>query len=219
MFENLRRAFKEAKDNFHREVGRSEAPEQVDALLKGMEREAIEAKAYTEGLKKQLARTQARAAVEQKEVDTCLRRQSLAEQIGDQKTAEIAAAYVAKHSERLKVLQQKAGALEAEVALRESEFGDMLKQIRKARTSRTAFEARARSSTLRDTGNARSASFDDFDRMAEKIDREAARGRIDRQFSDPAGDFDAALGESLQEEHDESVDARLQELKRRMKKR
>ena len=44
MFDDLRRAFREAVDNFKEELNRDEIPETVDKLLLGMRNEVADAK-------------------------------------------------------------------------------------------------------------------------------------------------------------------------------
>ena len=45
MFENLRNAFREALDNFNKELNRDDVPDVVDGLLRQMHEEATDAKA------------------------------------------------------------------------------------------------------------------------------------------------------------------------------
>ena len=45
MFENLRNAFREAVDNFNKELGRDDVPELVDGLLRQMHEEVTDTKA------------------------------------------------------------------------------------------------------------------------------------------------------------------------------
>lgn len=220
MFENLRRAFKDAVENFHQEMGRDQSlgrdrvSETVDSLLRGMEREAVDAKAALDAIEKDLARARERAAAEGREAETCRRREAMAREIGDQDTAEVAARFGGKHEERQRVLVEKAEALEAEARLAESEYRDMLRQIKEARTKRSAMEAGAGRVRAREALNDPDDLFGEFDRMAEKAAGEAAGEET------PAGgyrggtaDFDDEL---LASRRAEAVDAQLDELKRRM---
>ena len=122
MFDDLRRAFKEAVDNFHHELGRDSAADAVAGLLKQMEREAVEAKASVAAARDQLEKARSRAEEEAKEEAVCRRRERLAHEIGDAETAEIAARYAAKHAERGQVLARKAEAVEAEIRLGTAEY-------------------------------------------------------------------------------------------------
>ncbi|MCY3676202.1 MAG: hypothetical protein OXH66_01215 [Gemmatimonadetes bacterium] len=131
MFENLRRAFREAVDNFNRELERDAVPEAVDGLIRGMQKEAVATRAGLEGLKEQLARARKRAEAEGREAEVCRRREELASKIGDTATAEVAAEFAEKHTARQRVLSDKAKAIEAEIRLGETEYADMLAQIKK----------------------------------------------------------------------------------------
>ena len=213
MFDNLRRAFREAVDNFNRELERDAVPETVDKLIRGMEQEAVSAKASTEALKKDLEKVRKVAAAEERNAEVCRRREKLARDIGDEETAEIAATFGEKHERRHRVLARKAEAIEAEVRLMKSEYDGMLDQIRKARTSRSSLSATAGRTQARRSVREGEALFDEMDRMEEKIDGfapdEASR-------DDDGSAFDEELGRSHRQER---IDARLTELKRRMGRR
>ena len=216
MFENLRRAFREAVDNFHRELDRDAVPEAVDGLLKSMEREAVETKAGLEALKEEVAAAQKRSRAEVREAEVCQRRETLAREIGDEDTADVAAKFAEKHAERAKVLLGKAGAIEAEIRMQESEYSEMLAQIKEARANRSKLAATAGRTQARESLHGADDLFGELDRMAEKIgDKEATADAAEALFDD-ASDFDEALEESRREE---AIDARLDELKRRMGKR
>ena len=214
MFDNLRRAFKEAVDNFKTELSRDEIPEAVDRLLKGMEQEAAGTKANLEGLKAQLAKARKRAEAEAKEADTCRRREAMAREIGDEETAEIAAQYAEKHENRCKVFSEKADAIAAEIGLQEKDFADMIEQIKEARANRTALQAEAGRTIARDSLRGADDLFGELDRMAEKISGTQAQTEAEESLFDDAEEFEEALYEERKEE---VIDARLEELKRRMR--
>ena len=213
MFENLRKAFREAVDNFNREMSREGVSETVDGLLKGMEKEAVATRAGLESLKEQLATARSRIAAEEREAGVCRRREELARKIGDSETADIAAKFAEKHENRQQVLSDKAAAIEAEVRLLEAEYGDMLQQIRKARASRESLKATAGRTRARSSIQGSDDLFGELDRMADRIEgNEADTDAADELFDD-AGDFDHELRRARREE---VADARLEELKRRM---
>jgi len=211
MFDNLRRAFKEAVENFHQEVNRDQVPEQVDSIVRGMEREAVEAKAALDKLEKDLQRARRRAEAEAREAETCRRREEMAREIGDEETVRVAARYAAKHEERHKVLAEKAEALGAEIRLGSSEYSEMIAQIKEAKASRSAMAARAGRTQARDSLGDPDDLFGEFDRMADKVGGSAA--------ADPLSDrvrTDAFDDELMASQRKRMVDDRLDELKRRM---
>ena len=67
MFDNLRRAFREAIDNFQEELARGDVPEAVDDLLRQMKREAADTKADVARLDQERQRTDREALKEKKE--------------------------------------------------------------------------------------------------------------------------------------------------------
>lgn len=216
MFENLRRAFREAVDNFNRELDRDAVPEAVDGLLRGMEREAVATKAGLEGLKEQVARARKRAEAEAREAKVCRRREELARKIGDTGTAEVAAEFAEKHTARHRVLSDKAKAIEAEIRLQESEYAEMLDQIRKARANRSTLAAQAGRTKARDSVRGADDLFSELDRMADRIGDAEGRADAAGALFDDAGEFDEELERSRRED---AIDSRLEELKRRMGRR
>lgn len=213
MFDNLRRAFREAVDNFNKELDRDAVPEAVDKLLRGMQSEAVDAKGALEGLRKELAVARKRADEEGRNAEVCRRRENMARDIGDTDTAELAATYAEKHDARRTVLADKAKAIEAEIRLQEAEYDEMMSQIRKARANRDRLAATAgRTRTRESLGD--DDLFGELDRMAERIVGDKAASDAGEELFDDARDFDEQLGESRREE---VIDARLEDLKRRMR--
>ncbi len=213
MFENLRRAFREAVDNFNRELERDAVPEAVDGLIRGMQKEAVATRAGLEGLKEQLARARKRAEAEAREAQVCRRREEMARKIGDAGTAEVAAEFAEKHAARERVLNDKATAIEAEIRLYETEYAEMLAQIKKARANRSAMAAQSGRTKARDSVRGADDLFGELDRMAEKIGDTEAGAEAGGSLFDDAGEFDRELDRSRREE---AIDSRLDELKRRM---
>ena len=204
MFDDLRRAFKEAVDNFHQELGRDSASDAVADLLQQMEREAVEAKASVAAAREQLEKARSRAKKEAEEEAVCRRRERLAREIGDAETAQIAARYGAKHAEHGQVLARKAEAVEAEIRLGTAEYENMVAKIKEARARQHALAATAGRAKARDSLGGVSDLLDDLDRRGEDMARERA--------GPSAADFDEALSKS----REDVIDERLEALKRRM---
>ncbi|MBW3534560.1 MAG: hypothetical protein KY453_04995 [Gemmatimonadetes bacterium] len=221
MFEDLRDAFREAVDNFKRELNRDQVPEAVDRLLAGMRDEAADARARVKRLEDDLAETRSRAGREKEEESTCRRREALAKRIGDEDTARLAGEYAAKHGRRREVLEGKVEALERELELGRAEFDEMLARLKEARERRASLSASAGRTGAREALGGADDLFSELDRMAERIAdedrRQEAAGSLDLDGAEGSSD-----GEDLRVRRDESprppldVDARLEELKRRM---
>ncbi|HEX9886997.1 MAG TPA: hypothetical protein VGA70_10945, partial [Longimicrobiales bacterium] len=221
MFENLRAAFREAVDNFNQELHRDQVPEAVDRLLRGMRDEAAEAKTRLHDLDVGIQQARAEAEREKQGAATCLRRQAMAQSIGDEETARIAGEYAEKHVRRQTVLEQKADALAEELTVRKAEIEEMLDKIREAQRNRDTLAASAGRSTARESIRGTQDLFEELDRMADKVTGEDSRAQaaqdlldeMDRDH-DPLDDLSIDLDGPPPRPLD--VDARLAELKRRM---
>ncbi len=216
MFENLRNAFREAVENFNKEMSRDQVPEMVDKLLTGMRAEVVDAQVAIRELEVQIARATAEAAREKAEAATARRRGKMAADIGDQETAGVATEYAEKREERQRVLEQKAAAMQAELAIRTKEVDEMLAKVKEAQTKRDALGASAGRTGARESLHAADDLFSELDRMAEKIGSEDARAQAAEDFSDLDLEADPDFAPPPPPELD--VDARLEELKRRMGK-
>ncbi len=212
MFDNLRKAFQEAVDNFKEEMSRDEVPEAVDRLLKGMYQEVTDAKAYLQKLQEQVALTSKQAERERAEAATCRRRQQMAEKIQDEDTARVAREFAEKHETTSRVLERKAVAIQEELDVRKAEVEDMMARIKEARKERDGLAAVAGRTSARESMGKTDDLFTELDRMAERILGEEGRARAAEVMSEEMGD--APLPPDEEPGHD--VDARLAELKRRM---
>jgi phage shock protein A len=218
MFENLRNAFREAVDNFNKELNRDAVPEAIDGLLKGMRDEVTDAKTRLHDLEEGIRRARAEAEREGRELETCRRRETMAEKIGDDETAQIAREYGEKHARRKEVLEKKAAALEEELRIRRAEIEEMLDKIREAQKNRDTLAATAGRASARESIRGTEDLFDELDRMAERIsgddERRKAADEILRDLDSDESDLHLDLDDPYRPPPD--VDSRLEELKRRM---
>ncbi len=215
MFDDLRRAFREAVDNFRQELARDQVPETVDRLLKSMLDETAKAKAHLSGLEEQLQRARRETAAEAAEVETCERRERMARDIGDEETVAVAVEYAERHRKRHQVLEQKAAVLTQEVELRRAEVEEMLAKVKEARERRDELAAQAGRTGARQSLGEADDLFDELDRMAERISETERAGDAAR---DIGGEFDDLRVDPYAPPRrpQVDVDARLEELKRRM---
>lgn len=226
MFDNLRRAFREAVDNFKEELGRDEVPEAVDRLLHAMKEETADAQADVRRLEAEVETTLKRVEREGKEAATCRRREQMAREINDEDTANLAAEYAEKHEHRREVLHQKAEALEEELKVRRGEVQEMLAEIKQAAKSRDTLSASAGRAQARESLSAADDLFDQLDRMASAIEGDDASLKAEREVGDLDREPKPRYDPDLEDDFDdlESVDpeadaeAKLRELKRRMGK-
>jgi phage shock protein A len=221
MFEDLRNAFKEALENFNKELNRDQVSEAADKLLVGMRNEIVDEKAAVAGLEEQIQKTHDQIERLSKEAATARRRETMARDIDDGETVELAAEYAIKVEHHHEVLRKKATALQEELDFRRQTLKSMYVQFEDAKEKRAKLKATTGRSSARETMSAASDLFDELDRMAEKIEGKRAEADAAEAFSDldldDGSDYRIELDDDPPEELD--VDAALEELKRRMKER
>lgn len=215
MFESLREAFREAVDNFRTELNRDDVPEAADRLLRAMGDEVVRARTVLKKLESDLARVREEAKREEADARTCLRREEMARRIGDDETADIARRYAARHVRRKDLLDEKASILSRELEDRRREVEEMLERLKEARVQKEALAASAGRTDahrrLQDTDDL----FEAMDRMAERIEDFEGRAAAARELDEL--DLDGMRDPRPAPSGSDDVDARLAELKRRMR--
>lgn len=219
MFEDLRNAFKEALENFNKELNRDQVSEATDKLLVGMRNEIVDEKAQVAGLEEQIEKASGQIQRLAQEVATARRREKMALEIEDEETAKLASEYAAKADGHRDVLEKKVAALQEELDFRSETLEGMYAQFEQAKEKRATLKATTGRSSARETLSAASDLFDELDRMADKIEGTESRAEAAEAFSDldfdEGSDYRIDLDDEPPEELD--VDAALAELKRRMK--
>ncbi len=220
MFDDLRAAFREALENFNRELNRDQVPETVDRLLVGMRNEIVDEKAEIKGLEAQLEKAEAQAAREAENARTCRRREDMARQIDDEETAALAVQHAEKHEGHHALLLKKAAAMREELDFRRRTLQEMTAKFEEARTKRDALSATAGRTGARESFAEADDLFGELDRMAAKIEGEDARAEaaeiLDSLDLDGGPDYHVELDDEPPPREKLDVDAALAELKRRM---
>ena len=216
MFENLRQAFREAAENFKEELNRDEVPEVVDGLLHQMQEETADAQAQLHTLEGQIKKALQMAEMEEKEVATCRRRESMARRIGDEETAKVAAEFAEKHEARKRIQENKALALREELENGRSEVQTMLATLKEARARRSTLSATSGRASARNSLNEADDLFSQLDRMAEKIEGADHQREAEEELLAEFGELDPTPPPPRGPSPEEEAEARLQELKRRM---
>lgn len=213
MINDLKNLFSTAWDAFLVELGRRDPADHVAELLGGMRREMVQARASLPLYDDAVRAADAELARERKALDDAVRRGGLAEKIGDAETARIAGEFAERHRKRVAVLEEKARAARAEQELRAQEVQDMMRRYKEADANRFVLlnDIRRAQSQARmgDMGEAK--AFDDFGRAAEKIETELAYDQALGELEDLAGPPPPP-----RPSNEDEVEARLQEMKRRM---
>jgi phage shock protein A len=220
MFDELRAAFREALDNFNKELSRDQVPETVDKLLVGMRNEIADEKAQVAGLEAQLEKTQGELTRVREQAAIARRREQMARKIEDAETADTAAQYAARMEGHRDVLEKKAAALQEELDFRSKTVEEMFARFHEAKEQREALGATAGRAGARETLSAADDLFSELDRMAEKI--EGTRSEADAAEAlddidlDERSEYHVDIDEAPPEREELDVDAALAELKRRM---
>ncbi|MDX1494042.1 MAG: hypothetical protein R3253_08295, partial [Longimicrobiales bacterium] len=165
MFEDLRNAFKEALDNFNKELNRDQVSDAADKLLVGMRNEIVDEKAAVSGLEEQIEKANSQIEQLSKDSATARRREAMARDIDDEETAKLAVEYVAKVEGHRDVLRKKVAALEEELAFRRKTLEGMYAQFEEAKEKRAALKATTGRAGARDTISAANDLFAELDRM------------------------------------------------------
>jgi hypothetical protein len=127
MFENFKHAWRQAVDNFWREL---EADEPAgDARARAAYREVAVARKQIERLDREIGDCRRGREHEREQARVCARRERMARDIDDQETARIAAEYRVRHEERAAVLARKLDALRAEHRLCRRDLAEMEKAM------------------------------------------------------------------------------------------
>ena len=217
MFDNLRQAFREAVDNFKDELGRDKIPEAVDRLLREMKREAADTKAEIRRLEEAIQGAIEKAEKEKGEGKTCRRREKMALEISDEETARLAREYAEKHEHRRSILEHKALALKEELDMRQEEFGEMIEAIKGAEKNRDGLTATVGRASARNSIEEADDLFSQLDRFADEIEADDARRKVSIELDDLIEDRPDRF-ESRPDPAEIDVDARLEALKRAMRK-
>jgi phage shock protein A len=215
MFENLRNAFREAVDNFNKELNRDDVPDVVDGLLRQMQEEVTDTKAQLFTLEEQIKKAIQLSEMEEKEAATCRRREEMARKIGDEETAQVAAEYAEKHEKRKEIQARKALALREELEQKRAEVEDMMVKLKEAKAKRESLTATKGRAEARNAIGGASELFDELDRMAEKIDGVDHQREAEEDLLAEFGDLDSSASPAGPSP-EELAEARLRELKRRM---
>jgi len=220
MFEDLREAFKEALDNFNKELSRDNVSGTADKLLSGMKNELADEKAQVAGLGDQITKTGEQIEQLVKEIEIARRREDMAREIDDEETVKLAAEFATKAERHVSVLRKKKSALEEELTFRSRTVDEMYAQFHEAKEKRDALTATTGRSGARESISAADDLFEQLDRMADKIEGNKAQAEAAQEFDeidfDAPSEFHVDIDEAP-EEKELDVDAALEELKRRMR--
>jgi hypothetical protein len=114
MFQDWKDAWREAVENFRREVGDDGTPGDASPTARAMHRELTAARDAFSRLEAEILRARRDAESERESEAVCRRRETQARRIGDEETIRIAVEYADRHAERALVFERKVDVLTAE---------------------------------------------------------------------------------------------------------
>lgn len=187
MFAALKQAWKEAVENFRRELDPERYGQAFDHMNDAMRREFDTTRNSLRRVENDLAATHRDLDRELENEESCRRREKLARGINDLETARIAAEYAERHAERAAVLRRKADALSAERDLLRRDLNEML------------------------------ATLDRLDPGTDQPAGQVGQDRFDPYTTAPDADgIEADFDRLEQEARERAAEARLNELKQKL---
>lgn len=176
MFEDWKKAWREAVDNFRRELSDDEGT--ADSRTRAMQREFTSAENALDKLDGEIRRTRREAGEERENEQVCRRREDMAKKIDDDETVRIAAEFAVRHAERAAILERKVEVLEQERQLVERDLDSMKKVLAERGVSRPGLNAEPQQE-LRQIFEERERENRDFSRLEREERERAAAERLE----------------------------------------
>jgi hypothetical protein len=140
----------------------------------------IQAKVAVAEMKEGVERTSRELAAERRQLEDAERRGQMASNIQDQETARVAESFVARHRERIGVLERKLGVQQEELGLAERDLGSMTAQFRQAKLGTDLGLTEAQQAAWRDIESAGGV------RPETDVEQELLKARMDQARRDAA---------------------------------
>ncbi len=176
--------FDDIKDAFRDLLSGRVAPEARRAFLHSMRESLALARVSVDEMRDSVASTRRRLQQERAELETVMRRKTLAEGINDAETVTIAARFEAQHVAKIAALEKKLEGGEAELAIAEAEVKEMTEQL-KAANAGVGSGMRAGDASAHESGETESG---ELERELDSVGRAQRRAALD-------ADADARLAE------------------------
>jgi hypothetical protein len=174
MFDDWKRAWQQAVENFQREIS-DEDPVAGLAQVGAMRRDLTAARHALEQLGTEVARAREECAQEENREQVSRRRGDMAAAIGDETTVKIAAEWAERHAQRAQILRQKADVLARELAMRNEDLQRMQTQLNEVQSQLGTAASSKPSATVPPK-----RERDKLDRDFSRLERErAAQARLD----------------------------------------
>jgi phage shock protein A len=174
MFDDLMNAWREAVDNFRREMEDDDTG--LQSQTRSMQKQYAMAKDVLERLEIEIRRSKRQADEERENVVVCRRREEMARRIGDEETVRIAVEFAVRHSERAGVLDRKAEVFTEEHTLLTRDLESM-RQTLEERGAK--IEAGRASGAIPEVDPERAQQKRDFSRLERNAKERAAEERLE----------------------------------------
>ncbi|HUF70183.1 MAG TPA: hypothetical protein VMM79_16165 [Longimicrobiales bacterium] len=176
MFNDWKQAWREAVDNFRRELSGDEGT--ADSRTRAMQREFSSAQSAMDKLDGEIRRTRREAGEERENEQICRRREEMAKKIDDEETIRIAAEFAIRHAERAAILERKVEVLVQERQLVERDLDSMKQVLAERGVSRPGLNAEPKQE-LREIFEERERENRDFSRLEREERERAAAERLE----------------------------------------
>jgi hypothetical protein len=171
MFDDWKRAWRDAVSNFHRELA-EEGDASAPLHIRAMRRDVATVRGALQRLDTEIERAVRESATEEESLQACRRREQLALNIDDAETADIARDFAARHEERRAVLERKLAVLRDERAL-------LARDLDRMEAAIPATAPRTHLGTTPDGSDADGASAADFEGLKRDARERAAAERLE----------------------------------------
>jgi hypothetical protein len=115
MFEDWKQAWRDAVENFRRELSDTEAGGgNVTAHVRAMQRDIQSVRGALSKLDAEISKARKEGASEREAEQVCRRREGFAREVGDDETVRLAVEFAARHAELAGVLERKVEVFDAE---------------------------------------------------------------------------------------------------------
>ncbi len=191
MFEDWKKAWQQAVDNFQNEIADDDGPA-GPAEIGAMRRDIAAARKALDRLQIELHRCREELTEEQQQEQVCRRRGDMAAAINDQTTVTIALQWAERHYQRGLILHKKSEVLAAELVMRRDDLKGMEDQVSELQANLSATGPGV------DNLGARPSAPGPLPRNPERDKQDADFRKLDREARERA------------------AEARLEELKKKM---
>jgi hypothetical protein len=173
MFDDWKQAWRQAVENFQREISDSDAGG-APPRVRAMEREIVSASGALAKLDDEIRRTAKEVASEREAEQVCRRREGLAREVGDEETVRVAAEFAVRHGQRAAVLARKLEVFREERGLLAHDIEHMRKVIGETAPSASVGQGSERPALDDDSHQDR-----EFSRMERDARERAAAERLE----------------------------------------